>query len=161
MVYLATRLSRAGLVAVPEDHMPHSRSSSRPRTRQAATLGALALVVSLAPGLAAGAVHADDPTCVGKGEYRQIRGQMSIQKLATLLDGQTPFAEAEGRGSRRIRWYAACDMWQPVKDVMVRYREPVVGRRTVTGKKLAVYEAPTPQTPDQTPDPPRGGRGHR
>ena len=77
---------------------------------------------------------------------KKIKGGMTIQKLAALLDGQKPFADVKGQGPKRVRWYAACDNWQEVKDVSVRYRKHVVGRRTVMGKKLAVYvvaEAPT------------------
>jgi hypothetical protein len=135
--------------------MPHAVSGPRPRARQAAALAALALSASLLPGLAAGPTHADDPTCVGRAEYKKIRGGMSIQKLAELLDGQVPFADLEGTGTTRIRWYDACETWQSVKDVKVRYRDPLVGRRSVTGKRLAVYqtELPGPREPGD------GGRG--
>jgi hypothetical protein len=92
-------------------------------------------------GLGARAGAADDGTCVGKGEYKRIRGGMSIEKLTHVLHGQTPFADTEGKGKQHVRWYVACDAWQPDKDVRVRYHQPVVGRRTVTGKKLAVYVA--------------------
>jgi hypothetical protein len=117
---------------------------SSPHTRRAApALAALALAACLLPGVvwsAAGA--ADDGTCVGKGEYRRIKGGMSIQKLGEVLHGQTPFAESTSNGKHRTRWYAACDAWQPEKDVSVRYHQPVVGRRTVTKKSLGVYVAP-------------------
>jgi hypothetical protein len=114
---------------------------SRPRNRAAApALATLALVACLLPGLVSGAAEAaDDGTCVGKGEYRSIHGGMGIQKLTTLLDGQTPFVDAAGKGNKRIRWYVACDAWQPDKDVAVSYHQPVVGRRTVTKKALDVY----------------------
>jgi hypothetical protein len=102
-------------------------------------LAALALVAGLVPGLVMGAAQAAEDSCVGKGEYKRIHGGMTIQKLASVLDGQTPFAEVAGRGKKRIRWYAACEEWQPEKDVAVSYRQPVVGRRTVTNKALAVY----------------------
>jgi hypothetical protein len=115
------------------------------RCRQSPALVALALVVALLPGLTAGAARADDPTCVGRAEYRQIHGGMTFQKLTQLLDGQTPLADREINSRLRVRWYAACDGWQPVKDVAVRYHKPVVGRRTVAGKKLGIYqEEPTP-----------------
>ncbi len=122
--------------------MPHPRQ----RTRTTAALAALTLGASLVPGLVSGAAVADDPSCVAKAEYKKIKGGMTIQKLAALLDGQKPFADVKGQGPKRVRWYAACDNWQEVKDVSVRYRKHVVGRRTVMGKKLAVYvvaEAPT------------------
>lgn len=122
--------------------MPHAGSGSRPRARQAAALAALALSVSLVPGLVGASASADDPACVGRAEYKKIKGGMSIQKLAQLLDGQVPFADLKGRGTTRIRWYDACETWQKVKDVKVRYRQPLVGRRSVTGKKLAVYQPP-------------------
>lgn len=136
---------------------PHSRTRTAPAL---ATIAALALSASLVPGLVAGEAVADDPSCVGKGEYKKIRGGMTIQKLAALLDGQTPFAVVEGKGRQRIRWYAACDGWQSVKDVAVRYRQPVVGRRTVTGKKLAVYvveQIPTESPTDDPTDDPADG----
>ena len=86
---------------------------------------------------------AADNTCVGQGEYKRIHGGMTIQKLVEVLDGQTPFAESAGANNKqRIRWYAACEDWQPDKDVVVRYHQPVVGRRTVTKKGLDVYVAP-------------------
>ena len=119
--------------------MPRSR-----RSRAAApVLGALALVAGVIPGLVATpATAADDGTCVGKGEYKAIHGGMGIQKLGTILHGQTPFAEAAGKGKQRIRWYVACDEWKPDLDVAVTYHQPVVGRRTVTKKSLTVYVAP-------------------
>jgi hypothetical protein len=140
-------------LAYLEDTMLHPR----PRRSRlgASTLAASALIASLLPGLMSAAAQADDPTCVGKGEYRKIKGGMAIQKLAILLDGQVPFAEVEGQGTQRVRWYTACDAWQPVKDVKVRYRQPVVGRRTVTGKKLAVYQP----EPTSTPGPRGGAKG--
>ena len=116
---------------------------SRQRTRGTApALAALALGVSLVPGLVTGSAQAeDDGTCVGKGEYKRIHSGMTIQKLGSILDGQTPFADVEVKGKKRVRWYVACEEWQPDKDVAVRYHQPVVGRRTVTAKKLGVYVA--------------------
>jgi hypothetical protein len=67
---------------------------------------------------------------------------MTIQKLGQVLQGQIPFAETEGKGKTRFRWYAACDAWQPDLDVLVRYHQPVVGRRTVSKKSLDVFVAP-------------------
>jgi hypothetical protein len=112
-----------------------------PRNRAAAAaLATLALVACLLAGLVSGAAEAaDDGTCVGKGEYKRIHGGMGIQKLVTILDGQTPLADTAGKGNKRVRWYVACEEWQPDKDVAVSYHEPVVGRRTVTKKKLDVY----------------------
>jgi hypothetical protein len=136
--------------------MPHVGSGSRPRARQAAALAALALSASFLPGVTAGPANADEPTCVGRAEYKLIKGGMSIQRLAELLDGQVPFADLQGQGTTRIRWYDACETWQKVKDVKVRYREPLVGRRSVTGKKLAVYVAATPPGPREPPH--DGGR---
>ena len=134
--------------------MPHAGSGFSPRARRAAALAALALSASVLPGLVAGSANADDATCVGRAEYKRIKGGMSIQRLAEVLDGQVPFADLEGRGTARVRWYDACETWQSVKDVRIRYREPLVGRRTVTGKKLAVYE--TEQSGPRAPD----GGGH-
>ena len=85
----------------------------------------------------------DDGTCVGKGEYSRIKAGMTIEKLGKVLHGQLPFADAEGKGKQRYRWYVACEDWQPDLDVSVRYHQPVVGRRTVNKKALAVY-APWP-----------------
>jgi hypothetical protein len=107
----------------------------------AATLATLALVACLVPGLVSGAVAADDGTCVGKGEFKRIHGGMTIEKLGKVLHDQTPFADIEGKGKKRIRWYVACEAWQPDKDVAVSYHQPVVGRRTVTKKALDVYVA--------------------
>jgi len=119
--------------------MPRSRTGNR---AAAPTLATLALVACLLPGLVPGAAAAaDDGTCVGKGEYKKIHGGIGIQKLATILHGQTPFADTAGKGSKRVRWYVACEEWQPVKDVAVTYHQPVVGRRTVTKKNLDVYVA--------------------
>ena len=87
------------------------------------------------------AVAADDGTCVGSGEYKSIKAGMSIEKLTDVLHGQKPFAESMGQGKQRIRWYVACDAWQPDEDVAVRYHQPIVGRRTVTKKSLKVYVA--------------------
>jgi hypothetical protein len=64
---------------------------------------------------------------------------MTIQQLTDVLHGQTPFALTDGTGKQHYRWYVACDSWQPDLDVSVRYHQPVVGRRTVTKKALAVY----------------------
>ena len=117
--------------------MPRSRPLNR---ASAATLAALALVACLVPGLVSGAaVAADDGTCVGKGEFKRIHGGMTIEKLGKILHDQTPFADTEGKGKKRIRWYVACEEWQPDKDVAVSYHQPVVGRRTVTKKALDVY----------------------
>jgi hypothetical protein len=102
---------------------------------------ALLLAGLLSPGVAPAAVAADDGTCVGKGEYARIRSGMSIVKLQATLHGQIPFAQTDGRGKQRYRWYAACDAWQPDKDVAVRYLQPVVGRRTVTKKWVDVFVA--------------------
>jgi hypothetical protein len=118
-------------------------SNARLHTRATPALSALALVACLAPGLVASGAHAADESCVGQGEYKRIRGGMTIQKLVEVLDGQTPFAETAGATKKqRVRWYAACEAWQPDKDVAVRYHQPVVGRRTVTKKSLGVYVAP-------------------
>jgi hypothetical protein len=113
-----------------------SRDPTRSRVSALALLGAAVstLVLPLA-----GASATDDGTCVGKGEYKAIRHGMTISQLADALHGQAPFADVEGRGKQRVRWYAACDAWQPVKDVMVTYHQPVVGRRTVTKRALKVY----------------------
>ena len=102
---------------------------------------AVLLAALLSPGLAPVAV-ADDGTCVGEGEYRAIKGGMSIAKLQQTLHGQIPFAETAGSGKQRYRWYVACEAWQPDADVAVRYLKPVVGRRTVTKKSLDVFVAP-------------------
>ena len=111
----------------------------RPRTHTPATaLAALAVVACLLPP----AAQAVDGTCVGKGEYREIKAGMSIEKLGKVLHGQTPFADTEGKGKHRFRWYAACDAWEPDLDVVVRYHQPVVGRRTVTKKSLGAFVAP-------------------
>jgi hypothetical protein len=118
--------------------MAHSHTS---RTLPAA----LVLAGLLCPGSGlAPAVAADDGTCVGQGEYKSITSGMSISKLQQAVHGQAPFADTAGKGRQRYRWYVACDAWQPDLDVAVRYRQPVVGRRTVTKKSLAVYVAPTP-----------------
>jgi len=106
---------------------------------------ALVLLAGLAMPLSPGAaMAADDGTCVGRGEYKAIKSGMTIDKLGEALHGQTPFADEEAKGKQRTRWYAACDIWQPDKDVAVRYHQPVVGRRTVTKKSLRIYVAPTP-----------------
>jgi len=102
----------------------------------------LAPVFAQAAGQPGTGNRAGDDTCVGRGEYKAINRGMTIEKLAATLNSQTPFADVEGKGKQRLRWYAACDDWQPQKDVAVRYHQPVVGRRTVTKKSLAVY-APT------------------
>lgn len=104
---------------------------------------ALLLAGLLCPAAgAAPAMAADDGTCVGSGEYKNITAGMSIAKLQQAVHGQTPFAETDGKGKQRYRWYTACDAWQPDLDVAVRYLQPVVGRRTVIRKSLAVYVAP-------------------
>ena len=38
---------------------------------------------------------------------------MTIEKLGKVLHGQVPFADTDGKGKQRYRWYAACDAWQP------------------------------------------------
>ena len=115
-------------------------AGSRPRARAlAATL--LAGLLCPATGAIGPAVAADDGTCVGQGEYRNIKAGMNVTKLQLALHGQAPFAEAMGRGKQRYRWYAACDAWQPDLDVVVRILQPVVGRRTVIKKAVDVYVA--------------------
>ena len=64
---------------------------------------------------------------------------MTIDKLGKVLHGQLPFADTDGKGKLRFRWYVACEDWQPDLDVSVRYHQPVVGRRTVNKKALDVY----------------------
>jgi hypothetical protein len=105
---------------------------------------AAALVGMLCPAgaLVPAAVAADDGTCVGKHEFTTIAAGMSMAKLQKALHGQVPFAETAGRGKQRYRWYVACENWQPDLDVAVRFRQPIVGRRTVTKKSLAVFVAP-------------------
>ena len=69
----------------------------RPRTHTPATaLAALAVVACLLPS---GAARAVDGTCVGKGEYGQIKPGMTIQKLGMVLHGQIPFATSTARAS--------------------------------------------------------------
>ena len=114
--------------------------SSRPRAA-ALVLAAAGLTVSLVPGLVTGSARAADDTYVGKGEYKSIHGGIGIQKLSKILGGQLPFADTAGKGKKKVRWYLACEEWQPDKDVAVTYRQPVVGRRTVTKKALDVYVA--------------------
>ena len=92
--------------------------------------------------LAAPAGADDDPTCVGSGEYKNITAGMTIAKLQQAVHDQVPFAETVGKGKKRYRWYVACEAWKPDLDVVVRFHQPVVGRRTVTKKALAVYAAP-------------------
>jgi hypothetical protein len=111
-----------------------SRASAR---APAATLAALVMLASLLTATSARA--ADDGTCVGKGEYGRIKAGMTIEKLGKVLHGQVPFADVEGRGKQRYRWYVACEDWKPDLDVSVRYHQPVVGRRTVVKKALDVY----------------------
>ena len=67
---------------------------------------------------------------------------MTIQKLAKVLDGQPPFATIDGKGNQHYRWYDACADWEPQRDVVVRYHQAPVGRRTVTKKALEVFERP-------------------
>ena len=110
-----------------------SRASTR---TPAATLAALVLACLL-PAMPAQA--ADDGTCVGKGEYNRITAGMTIEKLGKVQHGQLPFAETEGKGKQRYRWYVACEEWKPDLDVSVRYHQPVVGRRTVNKKALDIY----------------------
>jgi hypothetical protein len=114
--------------------MPRSRTLTR------AAAPALALVACLLPALVVGVAQAaDDGTCVGRGEFKAIHGGMGIAKLGTVLHGQKPFAETTAKGNKHVRWYVACEEWQPDQDVAVTYRQPVVGRRTVTKKALDVY----------------------
>ena len=113
-----------------------SRVSTRTPT-PAATLAALVVLACLLPATPAQA--ADDGTCVGKGEYSRIKAGMTIEKLGKALHGQLPFADTDGKGKLRYRWYVACEDWQPDLDVSVRYHQPVVGRRTVNKKALDVY----------------------
>jgi hypothetical protein len=112
-------------------------SPSRTPARSAPALLLLAVLATPATGHAA-----DDPTCVGPREYKAITSGMSIAQLQKAVHGQVPFAETDGHGKQHYRWYAACDAWRPDDDVAVRYLKPVVGRRTVTKKQLAVYPAP-------------------
>jgi hypothetical protein len=115
-------------------------AGSRPRARAlAATL--LAALVCPVTGAVGPAVAADDGTCVGQGEFKNITPGMSITKLQQAVHGQAPFAETTGKGKQRYRWYVACDAWQPDFDVVVRFLQPVVGRRTVTKKSLDAYVA--------------------
>ena len=116
-------------------------AGSRPRDRAltASLLAALLCAGWSVTGSAGPAVAADDGTCVGLGEYKDIKAGMNITKLQQAVHGQVPFAEAAGRGKVRFRWYAACDAWQPDLDVVVRILQPVVGRRTVTRKSVDTY----------------------
>ncbi len=114
-----------------------SRASTRTPKAILAALAVLACLLPAAPSQAA-----DDGTCVGKGEYGRIKSGMTIEKLGKVLHGQLPFAESDGKGKQRYRWYAACEEFQPDLDVSVRYHQPVVGRRTVNKKALAVYVSP-------------------
>jgi hypothetical protein len=118
-------------------------AGSRPRARAlAATLPAALLCLGWSvTGSVGPALAADDGTCVGHGEYKNITSGMNITKLQLAVHGQVPFAETSGRGKQRYRWYVACDAWKPDVDVAVRVHEPVVGRRTVTKKSLDVYVA--------------------
>ena len=119
-------------------------AGSRPRARAlAATLPAALLCLGWSVAGSVGpAVAADNGTCVGQGEYKNITSGMNITKLQQVLHGQVPFAETMGKGKQRYRWYAACDAWQPDLDVVVRVHQPVVGRRTVTKKALDAFVAP-------------------
>ena len=114
-----------------------SRASTRTPAATLAALAVLAVLACLLPATPAQA--ADDGTCVGKGEYTRITAGMTIDKLGKVLHGQLPFAETEGKGKQRYRWYVACEVWKPGLDVSVRYHQPVVGRRTVTKKALDIY----------------------
>jgi hypothetical protein len=117
-----------------------ARSAIHRASLPAASLLAIALCLPvLAPSVT---VASDDGTCVGSGEYKAIKLGMSIDKLGKVLHGQTPFATTDGRGKTRYRWYFACEAWQPDQEVVVRYHQPVVGRRTVSRKALDVYVAP-------------------
>ena len=113
-----------------------ARTHTAPAWLPAAALLAGLLCVAPPPAIAA-----DDGTCVGQGEYKNIESGMSISKLQQAVHGQIPFAETTGKGKQHDRWYVACDAWQPDRDVVVRFHEPVVGRRTVTKKRLDVYVA--------------------
>jgi hypothetical protein len=110
------------------------RASTRTPAATLAALVVLASLLTTTPAQAAG-----DGTCVAKGEYNRIKAGMTIEKLGKVLHGQLPFAETDGKGKQRYRWYVACEDWQPDLDVSVRYHQPVVGRRTVNKKQLDVY----------------------
>jgi hypothetical protein len=120
-----------------------SRTTTPVAARTATSvLPAAALVVGLlCPVLVPAPAQADDGSCVGSGEYAKIKRGMSMAKLQKTLHGQVPFAETEGHGPQRYRWYVACDDWQPDLDVAVRFHQPVVGRRTVTKKALESFVA--------------------
>jgi hypothetical protein len=96
------------------------------------------VLVPASPGVAAA-------PCVGEAEYNLIHAGMTIQKLGKVLDDQVPFATSDGRGNQHYRWYDACEAWQPDRDVVVRYHQAAVGRRTVTRKALKVYVPVTPR----------------
>jgi hypothetical protein len=116
------------------------RSATHRTFLPAASLLAVVLCLPvLAPSVS---VASDDGSCVGSGEYKAIKVGMTIEKLGKVLHGQTPFATIDGRGKTRYRWYFACEAWEPDRDVVVRYHQPVVGRRTVSKKALDVYVAP-------------------
>ena len=115
-------------------------AGSRPRARALAASLLAGLLCPVA-GAVGPAVAADDGTCVGSGEYKDIKAGMNITKLQQALHGQAPFAETSGKGKQRYRWYSACDAWQPDLDVVVRILQPVVGRRTVTKKSVDAYVA--------------------
>jgi hypothetical protein len=102
--------------------------------------GSVGLIVASALVLVPSSPGAAATPCVGKAEYALIHSGMTIQKLGKILDDQVPFAELEGIGNQAYRWYDACEAWQPVRDVVVRYHQAAVGRRTVTKKSLDVYE---------------------
>jgi len=101
--------------------------------------GSVGLIVASALVLLPPASSAAAATCVSQAEYKAIHSGMTIQKLGKVLDDQVPFAVKEGKGNKAFRWYDACPAWQPDLDVVVRYHQAPVGRRTVTKKALDVY----------------------
>jgi hypothetical protein len=102
--------------------------------------GSIGLIVASAVVLVPATSSGADTPCVSKAEYELIRPGMTIQKLAKVLDDQPPFATIDGKGKQHYRWYDACQEWQPERDVLVRYHQAPVGRRTVTKKALEVFE---------------------
>ena len=101
--------------------------------------GSIGLIVASALVLVPSTPSGAATPCVSKAEFELIHSGMTIQKLGNVLDGQVPFATADGKGNQHFRWYVACEAWQPDRDVKVRYHQAAVGRRTVTKKALAVY----------------------
>jgi hypothetical protein len=101
--------------------------------------GSVGLIVASALVLVPSSPSTAAAPCVSKAEYGLIHSGMTIQKLGKVLDDQVPFAQIEGKGNKAYRWYDACEAWEPLRDVMVRYHQAAVGRRTVTKKALDVY----------------------